>query len=217
MSTNNNKRITLSFDNGPHPEITDKVLDILARRGVKTTFFVIGKNLQAARAPAERAVAEGHWLGNHTWSHSYPFREKGDSEFVQEEIERAQQQLGTLAHPSRLFRPYGRAGRLDAVFNTTAVEHLSAGAYTCILWNTVPGDWKRQEDWPSVALEQISTMDWPLMVLHDIHPVAMQQLDRFIGNLQDLGYSFDQDFPADCIAMKKGVKTSVMQQGVLAN
>ena len=57
------KRITLSFDNGPDPETTPFVLDVLARRGIKTTFFVVGQNLAKTRAPAERAVAEGHWIG----------------------------------------------------------------------------------------------------------------------------------------------------------
>ena len=66
--------LTLSFDNGPTPDVTPFVLDVLARRDVKSTFFVIGEKLaQEHRALAERAHAEGHWIGNHTWSHSLPF------------------------------------------------------------------------------------------------------------------------------------------------
>jgi len=65
--------LTLSFDNGPTPDITPLVLDVLARRGFKSTFFVIGEKLGRHRALAERAHAEGHWIGNHTWSHSLPF------------------------------------------------------------------------------------------------------------------------------------------------
>lgn len=217
MPMTDEKRLTLSFDNGPHPESTPKVLDILARRGIKTSFFVVGKTLELARAPAERAVAEGHWVGNHTWSHSFPFREKGDIDFVKAEIDLAQQQIGTLAQPIKLFRPYGRSGRLDGVFNQASVEHLSAGGYTCVLWNAVPGDWKDKTGWPETALEQIKTMAWPLVVLHDIHPIAMQQLDRFLGTVQDLGYSFQQDFPSDCITMKNGIVTPVMNQHLLAN
>ena len=63
--------LTLSFDNGPTPDVTPHVLDVLGRRGVKSTFFVIGEKLvrPANRALAERAHAEGHWVGNNTWSH----------------------------------------------------------------------------------------------------------------------------------------------------
>jgi hypothetical protein len=56
--------VTLTFDNGPEPSVTPRVLDVLARRGVRTTFFVIGNKLLSsdARACAERAHAEGHWI-----------------------------------------------------------------------------------------------------------------------------------------------------------
>ena len=66
--------VTLTFDNGPEPSVTPRVLDVLARRGVRTTFFVIGNKLltRDARACTERAHAEGHWIGNHTWTHSRP-------------------------------------------------------------------------------------------------------------------------------------------------
>ncbi|MES2944797.1 MAG: polysaccharide deacetylase family protein [Pseudomonadota bacterium] len=211
------KRITLSFDNGPDPETTPFVLDILARRNIRTTFFVVGQNLEKARAPAERAAAEGHWIGNHTWSHSHPFRTNGDIEFVRAEIERTQELMGTLAHPSKLFRPFGGGGRLDGALNRTATDHLSAGGYTCVLWNAVPGDFRDKDGWPQVAAQQIAARDWPLVVLHDIYAGAMRHLDGFLGTLQDQGYSFEQDFPPDCIAMQGGIHTKVMSEGVLAN
>jgi peptidoglycan/xylan/chitin deacetylase (PgdA/CDA1 family) len=65
--------LTLSFDNGPTPEVTPHVLDVLCRHRVKSTFFVIGQKVAQHHALAERAHAEGHWIGNHTWSHSLPF------------------------------------------------------------------------------------------------------------------------------------------------
>jgi peptidoglycan/xylan/chitin deacetylase (PgdA/CDA1 family) len=211
------KRITLSFDNGPDPDATPFVLDILARRNIKTTFFLVGENLAKAYAPAERAAAEGHWIGNHTWSHSHPFRTKGDAAFIQAEIERTQELIGKLAQDRKLFRPFGGGGRLDGALNGNAVAHLAAGHYTCVLWNSVPGDFKDKDGWPKVAEVQIAALDWPLVVLHDIHAAAMQHLDGFIGRLQDQGYLFEQDFPADCVAMERGVATAVMHAGVLAD
>lgn len=211
------KRVTLSFDNGPDPRITPFVLDVLARRGVKTTFFVVGEQLARSREPAVRAAAEGHWIGNHTWSHSQPFRAKGDIDFVRAEIERTQEQIGSLAHPDKLFRPFGGGGRLDGALNTNARQHLAAGGYTCVLWSSVPGDFKDKDGWPAVAREQIAALQWPLVVLHDVHEDAMRHLDRFIGSLQDEGCTFEQQFPPDCVAMRRGESTPVMEQGVVAD
>ena len=64
--------ITLSFDNGPDPEITPQVLDVLRRHGIKATFFVVGEKLRDRRKFAERAQAEGHRIGNHTFNHQVP-------------------------------------------------------------------------------------------------------------------------------------------------
>ena len=66
--------LTLSFDNGPEPEVTPGVLDTLARHGIKTTFFVIGEKLldPQRRDLAVETHAEGHWIGNHTFTHSVP-------------------------------------------------------------------------------------------------------------------------------------------------
>jgi len=217
MLTNKGKPITITFDNGPHPELTPMVLDILARRGIPATFFVVGTQLAKCRAPAERAFQEGHWIGNHTWSHSVPFRDRGDRAFVAEEIDRTQDALGPLAHPDRLFRPYGRRGRLDGALNGIAVDHLAQGAYTCVLWNSVPADFDDATGWPDTAYRQFEELDWPLVVLHDVFGDALKLLDGFLGSLQDRGYEFRQNFPPTTVAMRNGVPTKVMDGGVLAN
>jgi peptidoglycan/xylan/chitin deacetylase (PgdA/CDA1 family) len=156
---------------------------------------------------SERAHAEGHWIGNHTWSHSSPFRERGDTAFVRTEIDETQAAIGGLAHPDRLFRPYGGQGRLDGALSTAAVRHLQEGGFTCVLWNAVPGDFKDYDGWPATALTQIDELDWPLVVLHDIHAPAMRHLDRFLGTLEDRGFTFEQRFPPDCIAIDRGRPT----------
>jgi peptidoglycan/xylan/chitin deacetylase (PgdA/CDA1 family) len=211
------QRITLTFDNGPDAEVTPIVLDTLKRRGIKATFFVVGNRLAAGRAPSERAFAEGHWIGNHTWSHSIPFRDRGDMDFVQSEIDRTQQEIGALSHPRRLFRPYGGKGRLDGSLNAKAVKHLAEGHYTCIVWNAVPGDFDNQEGWVETALPQIATIDWPLVVLHDVHAHAMRHLDRFLGKLEDRGTVFEQNFPPNCVAMDRGRETELLDTGIVAN
>jgi peptidoglycan/xylan/chitin deacetylase (PgdA/CDA1 family) len=64
-------RIALTFDDGPDADVTPTVLDALGRFGARATFFVIGRNLERNVAVAERLTAEGHELGNHSWTHSY--------------------------------------------------------------------------------------------------------------------------------------------------
>ena len=74
--------LTLTFDNGPEPGVTPRVLDILRERGIKATFFVIGEKLgdPERRGLAARAHDEGHWIGNHTFTHTVPLGQQHDPE-----------------------------------------------------------------------------------------------------------------------------------------
>ena len=96
--------LTLSFDNGPEPEVTPHVLDILAKHGIKTTFFVIGEKLldPERRSLAKRARDEGHWIGNHTFTHSVPLGRQRDPDTAEHEIGRTQALIGDLAHRQAL-------------------------------------------------------------------------------------------------------------------
>ena len=64
-------RVALTFDDGPHPETTPRVLDVLAQYNARATFFMIGRILESGVAIAERAVREGSEIGNHSWNHGY--------------------------------------------------------------------------------------------------------------------------------------------------
>lgn len=68
--TRSRDRVSLTFDDGPDPEVTPLVLDALAKRGARATFFAIGRSLEAHPALARRIVADGHELGNHSFGHS---------------------------------------------------------------------------------------------------------------------------------------------------
>lgn len=65
------RSIALTFDDGPDPEVTPRVLDELGRHGARATFFMIGRHLAQWHAIGERALAEGHQIGNHSWQHAY--------------------------------------------------------------------------------------------------------------------------------------------------
>src|SRR6266550_398908 len=162
--------LTLTFDNGPDPETTPFVLDVLARRSLRTTFFVVGHKLSTleGRRLARRAHEEGHWIGNHTWSHSVP--------------------LGLLEDPSAIG---------DEIRDTQVV--LTAERMSCVLWNAIPGDWKEPNGWVARALAQCRAQAWTVMVLHDLPTGAMRNLGRFLDAAAALGIRFRQDFAPACV------------------
>jgi peptidoglycan/xylan/chitin deacetylase (PgdA/CDA1 family) len=200
-------QLTLTFDNGPHPEVTPQVLEVLARRGVLTTFFVVGESLSApgARALSERAHAEGHWIGNHTWSHSVPLGRRSEPDVAETEIARTQALIGDLAHPDRLFRPFGQGGALGPhLLGRSSFDYLRANRFSCVLWNAIPRDWADPDGWIDTALDQCSSEGWTVMVLHDLPSGAMTHLDRFLGQLADQGVRPRQDFPPACVPLSRG-------------
>ena len=199
--------ITLTFDNGPDPDVTPLVLATLRRHGILSTFFVLGDKLRDRRALAERAHAEGHWIGNHTYNHLVPLGLAAEPGFAASEIARTQELIGNLAHARRLFRPFGAGGGgvIDrSLLNEEAVEHLTQGGYTCVLWNVVPRDWALPNGWVERALEMCFAKPEALVVLHDLPTGAMSGLDRFIGAARDRGATFAQDFPASCMPIERG-------------
>jgi peptidoglycan/xylan/chitin deacetylase (PgdA/CDA1 family) len=199
--------LTLTFDNGPEPSVTPAVLDVLAGHAIASTFFVIGKKLldPAARACAERAHAQGHWIGNHTWTHSRPLGEQPGEAPAQLEIGRTQDEIGALSHHPPLFRPTGGGGHLDRrLLSPQASALLQTGGFTCVLWNAIPRDWREPDAWVDTALAQLAAQPWTLMVLHDLPTGAMRHLDRFLTEAGRRGCRFRQDFPPGCLPVTAG-------------
>ena len=204
--------LTLSFDNGPTPEVTPHVLDVLCRHRVKSTFFVIGQKVAQHHALAERAHAEGHWIGNHTWSHSLPFGLMAADAAISE-FDRTQQAIGSLLHHHRFFRPYGQGGNLDnRLLSRAVLEYLARETATIVLWSALPRDWNDPDGWVERALAQIAAQPWSLMVLHDLPTGAMRHLDRFLGLVADRGGRVRQDFPPDCLPMIDGRLTQPLDR-----
>jgi peptidoglycan/xylan/chitin deacetylase (PgdA/CDA1 family) len=198
--------LTLTFDNGPEPDVTGAVLDTLARHGIKSTFFVLGHKLAQPerRKLTERAHAEGHWIGNHTWSHVTPLGQLTDAEETEAEIVRTQAEIGSLAHPCKLFRPFSGANLDRRLLNETALDLLKRERFTCVLWNSISRDWEDADGWVARALAQAGAEPWMLTVLHDLPTGAMKNLDRFIGEARDRGARFRQDFPPECLPVVEG-------------
>ncbi|CAN5140217.1 hypothetical protein BH11ACT4_BH11ACT4_08280 [soil metagenome] len=203
------KRLTLSFDNGPKPGVTEHVLDELAGRGILATFFVVGTDLQRAgsRELVQRAKDAGHWIGNHTMTHSIQFGTTPDPAVPAAEITAAQELLGDLAEPDKLFRPWGGGGILGPdLFSPAAIALLQEGGYTCVLWNSVPRDWEDATGWVDRALRDIEAQDWTVLVIHD-NSAAMDNLGNFLDRVAEAGVTIVQEFPDDCVPIRRGKLT----------
>lgn len=202
-------KVTLTFDNGPNSEATPHVLDCLALHGIQATFFVLGRNVSTPEGLdlARRASSAGHWIGNHTWSHAGRLGE-GTREVALQEFERTEQALSWIDKSFQrvpLFRPRGGAGKLGkGLLHPAVVERLKLGGYTCVLWNSVPGDYRDPDGWMDRALADCRSREWSLVVLHDIANGAMRNLDSFLRNLRDEGHQVTQEFPLDCTPIVGG-------------
>jgi peptidoglycan/xylan/chitin deacetylase (PgdA/CDA1 family) len=128
------EELALTFDDGPNPAWTPRLLDILARHDVRATFFLVGSFAQSQPNLVRQIVAAGHRIGNHSWSH--PNLSLCSSNRIHQELswtsETLQEITGT---PVKFFRPpYG--ARRPAVLRTA--RHLGM---TPVLWNAMTNDW----------------------------------------------------------------------------
>ena len=205
------RRVTLTFDNGPTPGVTEHVLDILAARKIRTTFFALGMNLASpcGHALAARAHSEGHWIGNHSFTHSVPLGQKPDAEYARREIEETQRFIGDLAHPDKFFRPVGGGGRIGPhLLSRSALEILQIGKYTSVLWSSVPGDWRDQDGWVDRCISEVAGQDWAMVVLHDVNNACLPRLAEFLDRLGSLDIEFRQDSPEDLLITRRGEPSS---------
>jgi peptidoglycan/xylan/chitin deacetylase (PgdA/CDA1 family) len=199
------RNVTLSFDNGPS-DATAQVLDTLLRHDVRASFFVLGEKLREPCniALVMRAAEEGHWIGNHTFTHTTPLGDL-NAETAMGEFEQTERMLAPLQLKEKLFRPYGRGGGLGRnLLHPAVVEKLREKGYSCVLWNCVPGDWLNPETWVEAAMSDCRARDSSLVVVHDLPTGAMDRLDEFILRLKQEGFQLTQEFPDDCVPIRNG-------------
>jgi peptidoglycan/xylan/chitin deacetylase (PgdA/CDA1 family) len=204
-------RVTLTFDNGPHPVGTPQTLAALAERDIPAIFFVVGERMTGSADDLVTAIVDdGHLVGNHTWSHAGPLGELTGLGAAPEEIARAQEAIGNRASDPPLFRPVGAApGGVvdDRLFTVEAVETLRAGSFTVALWNVLPHDWESPFDWTGCALAACRTLDHAVIVLHDAYPAGLAALPAFLDALAADGAAFTLALPEECTPMIAGVPT----------
>ncbi|MDB5882768.1 MAG: polysaccharide deacetylase family protein [Ramlibacter sp.] len=208
------KRVTLTFDNGPHPEGTPYLLDILAKRSLEATFLLVGEKLRdpQLRKLAQETRNQGHAIANHTLTHGVPLGKRPGRDVAEREIGEAQQMLGELA-TGKLFRPNGDKGQLGPhMLSEDAVDYLCENRYTAVSWNCVPQDWIMPADaWVGRAVDTMKTQDWSVLVLHDHCVDAGKHVGAFLDRLAGEGWEFSLQFPPDVVMIKDGVRTPALE------
>lgn len=189
--------ICLTFDDGPDPEFTPRLLDVLAEHNAKATFFVLGE--AAAQYPllVEKIVKAGHALGNHTYSHKHPWLVS--TENAVQEVVRANAVIKDITgYTPFWFRPpYGR------LRNAMRAQALTE-KMTTVLWNHSIVDWGMWGTENAIArrLEKITAGD--IVLLHDGRPehnrpaATLKCLPTFLQSLKDkslVAKSLDEVFP----------------------
>jgi peptidoglycan-N-acetylglucosamine deacetylase len=200
-------KLTLTFDNGPDPEATPRVLEILARHDARAHFFVLGKHVatEAGRALVERILAAGHLVGNHSYSHGVPLGDDPRADAAEREIAATQELLDAIGPGPRWFRPFGGGGAIGPhLLSRRAVTVLCEGRYTCALWNEVPRDWEDPEGWAARALAGLGARPHTVLVLHDFAGAAVAGLDGFLDAARAAGAELTLSYPASCLPIVDG-------------
>ncbi|WP_409296782.1 glycosyltransferase [Peribacillus sp. SCS-26] len=187
------KEIVLSFDDGPDPAYTPKILDILDKNDIKGTFFIVGENALMHPELVKRLHREGHEIGNHTYTHadmakSTPYQTKMELNATQRLFQ------GITGHSMTLFRPPYTAGASPRTKEElTPIERAQELGYTMVSKEIDGGDWKgiQGSDIVSEVLKQLPNGN--VILLHDSggdRTSTIEALPLIIKELKDRGYTF---------------------------
>ena len=176
--------IAITFDDGPHPNNTPRLLDMLRERNIKATFYVIGRNVDLYPNVLRRTVSEGHEIGNHTYTH--PILSKLGDSAVREELTKCRDAVARAAgvQPRTMRPPYG------ALLQRQREWVHSELNYPTIMWSVDPLDWKRPG--PSVVTSRILSGTTPgaIVLAHDLHAGTVDAMPATLDGLLNKGFKF---------------------------
>lgn len=176
----NKKRIALTFDDGPHPEVTKQILALLNQYNAQATFFMLGSRVQYYPGLVQEVRDAGHEIGNHSWTH--PVLTKLSAADVKKEFESTEQALmNAIGQHSTVFRPpYGAINEsVRALIPRTSVN-----------WTIDTLDWKHRDAKQLLPMIKKSMHNNAIVLMHDIHQSTADGLEPVLQYLQNEGYEF---------------------------
>lgn len=180
------KKIALTFDDGPHPRYTERILDILEKYGVRATFFVIGQNLENYPEVLKAVHQKGHEIGNHSYRHRNESHMDGAT--VLNEMEKCEslilQQTGVKP---RLFRPP------QGDYNEEVESIAKQKNYSIILWSIDTRDWDHTSADSILRTVDKEVTDGDIILMHDYvsgKNTTCEALEAMIPILLSRGYEF---------------------------
>lgn len=174
------KKIALTFDDGPHPRYTEELLDGLAKRKVKATFFLLGQNIEGREEIIKRMAQEGHLIGNHTYYH-VDITQLPQKEACREILDTSEKITAITGQPVEYIRP--PFGNWDK-----ELEHEVM--MLPIFWSVDTLDWttKNEDQIVQKVVTKIEEND--IILMHDSYDSTVKAALRIIDLLQAEGYEF---------------------------
>lgn len=173
-------KIALTFDDGPHPRYTERLLDGLKERNVHVTFFVTGEHAELHPDIILRMQQEGHLIGNHTYSHIQ--LQTGNWEEFRNELVRTNDIITNITGEEVIFvrPPYG-------TWKKSLEDELNMFP---VLWDVDPLDWCTDD--VSVIVERVvsETKEGCIILLHDYYDTSVTAALQIIDQLLERGYEF---------------------------
>jgi len=177
------RRVAFTFDDGPNPRTTPKVLAMLKERGIYSTFFMIGSNVARNGATAREVADAGHEIGNHTLTH--PQLSKLPPEKVAYELGKTQELIhaATGRVPVWFRPPYG-------AFRHDQGPLAAAHGLGVMFWSVDSNDWRKPGPDKVAANVFGETGPGAVILTHDIHETTVEVLPRLLDGLIERGYEF---------------------------
>jgi peptidoglycan/xylan/chitin deacetylase (PgdA/CDA1 family) len=176
------KVVALTIDDGPHYKTTPQMLAVLRAKQVKLTLFILGENAASHPEILAQAVADGHEIATHAYSHKLLTQMSRAA--CAEELDKAEKVICTVAPKPILFRPPGGA------YNDGVLAEARSRGYTTILWSVDPGDWRRPGVDQVVNTVMRDTQPGSIVLLHDgQYPLPTPEaIGIIIDRLRENGY-----------------------------